>query len=186
MSASFQRLARIGGAVALATVAFASPAAAAAKHLDIEIHDGFLDDFLTEECGTTVIVAFDASLKVTLVYNDEGLIVREIDPNGPGRTTYTAPDTGNTFSIPWSGGTIDYGDGATIGSTWTSQTHGLLGHIPGYIASDAGRIVFSGYVSGFDEWGSPLIETTDVLFEVGNREGGSGAILEAFCAALTA
>ena len=186
MVSPIPRLARVVAAGAIAGAALVSPAAAAqARHLDIEIHGSLQDDFLSEECGTPVMVSFDASLNVTLVYNQAGLIVREIDPNGKGVTTYTAPETGNAFSIPWSGGTIDYGDGAVVGSTCSSQNHGLLGHVPGFIASDPGLIVFEGYVKGFDDRGSPELETTNVLFEAGNREGGNGEILAGFCAALT-
>ena len=75
-------------------VAAVSPAlAASAAHVQIEIHDSFVDDFLSDACGTLVIGSVDASLNVTLQYRD-GLIVKEVDPSGGGKNTLSAPETG--------------------------------------------------------------------------------------------
>ena len=166
----------------------AAPAdARQARHLTIVIDDSSVDDFWTETCGTTVVVSSEATLNVTLVYNQAGLIVREIDPSGGGTITFSAPDTGNSFSFPFNATVIDYGVGAEVGSTFTLKAVGLFGHVPGLIASDAGQLVLTGVVFGFDENGSPLLdfETGELLVEHGNRESGED-VVAAVCGALTA
>ena len=140
----------------------AAPAdAQQARHLTIVIDDSSVDDFWTETCGTTVVVSSEATLNVTLVYNQAGLLVREIDPSGGGTVTFSAPDTGNSFSFPFNATVIDYGAGAEVGSTFTLKAVGLFGHVPGLIASDAGQLVLTGVVFGFEENGSPLLDFND-------------------------
>ena len=70
----------------------AAPAdAQQARHLTIVIDDSSVDAFWTETCGTTVVVSSEATLNVTLVYNQAGLLKREIDPSGGGTVTFSAP-----------------------------------------------------------------------------------------------
>jgi hypothetical protein len=71
-----------------------------------------------------------------------------------------------------------------IGSTATFQFVGLFGHVPGIIDSDAGRLQIVGVVEGFDEFGIPEVEGTEVIFESGNVNSGE-EIDAAICAALT-
>lgn len=169
----------------LALIVAAPSGAGQARHLTIEIHESFPSDFLSTACKTDVVVAFDGTLNVTLVYNREGLLVREIDPSGGGKVTFGAPLTGNSFSFPFQTTIIDYGAGAEVGSTFTMKFVGLFGHVPGLVASDAGQLIVSGVVEGFDENGSPLLEITDFVLEHGNREGGED-VNAAICSALTA
>lgn len=170
---------------ALALVAAAPVTAAQAKHLDIEIHESFPSGFLSDACQTDVVVSFDATLNVTLVYNQAGLLVEEIDPSGGGTVTYSAPLTGNSFSFPFQVTIIDYGAGAQVGSTFTSKFVGLFGHVPGLVASDAGQAIVTGVVEGFEANGSPLLEFTDFVLAHGNRSSGDD-ITAAICSALTA
>jgi hypothetical protein len=168
----------------LALIVAASATAAQARHLTIEIHESFSNDFLSAACETDVLVSFDATLNVTLVYNQAGLLVSEIDPSGGGTTTFSAPLTGNSFSFPFQTTIIDYGAGAEVGSTFTMMLVGLFGHVPGLIASDAGQVIVTGVVEGFEDNGSPLLEFTDFVLARGNRSSGED-ITAAICAALT-
>jgi hypothetical protein len=185
----FTRTRTKGGVLAvigvLVLLVVAPTGAGQARHLTIDIHESFPSDFLSNACKTDVVVSFDATLNVTLVYNQAGLLVREIDPSGGGRVTFSAPLTGNSFSFPFQPAIIDYGAGASVGSTFTMKLVGLLGHVPGLVASDAGQLIVSGIVEGFEENGSPLLEITDFVLEHGNRESGDD-VTAAICTALTA
>ena len=126
--------AAVVGLMAVVGVTTAAPANAKATHLTINVDDTFEVASYTEACGTPVVVSFKGTINVTLVYNREGLLVREIDPAGGGKVTFSAPETGKSFSFPFATTIIDYGAGAQVGSTFTAKTVGLLGHVPGFIA----------------------------------------------------
>jgi predicted aconitase with swiveling domain len=172
--------------IALLGLLVAAPAdAQRARHVTINVEDTFEDEFWTETCGTTVVISVEGTLHVTLLYNEEGLIVKEIDPSSGLTVTFSAPLMGNSFSFPANTVIFDYGAGAEVGSTFTGKSVGLFGHVPGLIASDAGQLIFSGVVVGFDEFGIPLLEFTEVLVEHGNFESQED-INAAVCGALTA
>jgi predicted aconitase with swiveling domain len=175
--------------IALLGLLVAAPAdAQPARHVTINVEDTFVDDFWTEACGTTVVISVEGTLHVTLLYNEEGLIVKEIDPSSGLTVTFSAPETGNSFSFPANTAIFDYGAGAEVGSTFTAKFVGLGGHVPGVIASDAGlTIVAGGVVEGFDEFGIPLLDFTEaqVVVEHGNFESGED-IVAAVCGTLTA
>ena len=171
--------------VLLLAIGGAAPTSAAqARHIRIEIHDSFTDDFLTDACGTQVVGAVEASLNVTLISNKAGLIVKEIDPSGGGKVTTSAPETGNSFSFPFNTTIIDFGSGATVGSTFTENFVGVIGHVPGFISSDAGQAVVTGTVEGFDENGSPVLNFAELVAFHGHSNDGD-AVVEAMCEALT-
>jgi hypothetical protein len=164
----------------------AAPAdAQQARHVTINVEDTFEDDFWTETCGTTVVISTEGTLRVTLLYNKEGLIEKEIDPSSGLTVTFSAPQTGNSFSFPTNTTIFDYGAGAEVGSTFTAKSVGLFGHVPGLIASDAGQLSFTGVVEGFDEFEIPIVEFTELLVEHGNFESQED-INAAVCGALTA
>jgi hypothetical protein len=167
----------------------AAPAEAQrARHVRVVVDESFTDEFWTETCGTEVVITLEATLNVTLLYNDEGLIVKEIDPSGGGTVTFSAPETDNSFSFPFQTAIFDYGAGAQVGSTFTVKFVGLFGHVPGVISSDAGQLVLTGgVVTGFDENGIPLLdfETAEVLVEHGNFENPED-VQAAICGTLTA
>jgi hypothetical protein len=169
--------------VGLALLA-AAPVGATARQVHIAINDSFQDDFLTEACGVDVFIDAVADLQVTLVYNRDGLVVREIDRAGGGTITYRSPDTGNSFSFPFQPSQWDYGSGAVAGSPVTVSFTGLFGHVPGFIDSDAGLFRFRGVVEGFDEFGIPEVEFQEVIADRGNRNSGE-EIVAAICAELT-
>jgi predicted aconitase with swiveling domain len=172
--------------IAVLGLLVAAPAdAQPARHVTINVEDTFVSDFWTETCGTTVVISVEGTLHVTLLYNEEGLIVKEIDPSSGLTVTFSAPQTGNSFSFPTNTAIFDYGAGAEVGSTFTAKFVGLFGYVPGLIASDAGQVIVSGVVVGFDEFGIPLLEDTEVLVEHGNFESQED-INAAVCGTLTA
>ena len=87
------------------------------------------------------------------------------------RNILSAPETGNSFSYPNRRVlTFDYGDGAEVGSEVTLRERGLGGHVPGFIASDAGSQTFVGEVTGFDDLGIPEADFSDPpIKQTGNR-----------------
>ena len=173
-------------AVAFMAVALTGTAnGASARQVTFDISDAFTDEFLSEQCGVEVVFAIAGHVNATVHYNKDGSVVSETDRQPDTRITYSSPDTGRSFSFPdalpshW-----DYGAGAAIGSPVTVKFTGLLGHVPGVIASDAGQIVVTGVVGEFSPEGVPLVDLTDqVLIEHGNRE--DDAIIGAICQALT-
>jgi hypothetical protein len=175
--------------IALLGLLVAAPAdAQQASHVTINVEDSFEDPFWTERCGTTVLFSVEGTLHVTLLYNKEGLIVKEIDPSSGLTVTFSAPLLGNSFSFPAGTAIFDYGAGAQVGSTFTAKFVGLIGHVPGLIASDAGLVIVAGgVVEGFDEFGIPLLdfESAEVVVEHGNSEGGED-VEAAVCGTLTA
>jgi hypothetical protein len=179
-----RRLAVLLGLVALALLTATPGSAAQARQISVDINDSFQDPDLSATCGVDVFIDFVAHLQVTLVYNQSGLVVRELDHAGNGTVTYRSPDTGKSFSFPIQPSQWDYGSGAVIGSTATFQFVGLFGHATGFIDSDAGRLQIVGVVTGFDEFGIPLVEGTEVIAESGNINSDE-EIDAAICAALT-
>jgi hypothetical protein len=172
--------------IAVLGLLIAAPAQAAqSRRVTINVDDTSVNDFWTETCGTTVVISVEGTLHVTLVYNQEGLIVKEIDPSSGLTVTFSAPETGNTFSFPALSVIFDYGAGAQVGSTFTWKQVGLFGHVPGSIASDAGQAVGTGVVTGFDEFGIPQLTFTGESFQRGNVESPED-IAAAICGRLTA
>jgi hypothetical protein len=178
-------LAILLGVAVAALGAVGTSVGAQAQQFDIHVDDHFQSEFWSETCGVDVFIDVVADVKVTLVYNQSGLVVRETDKAGGGTITFRSPDTGKSFSFPLQPIQWDYGSGAVVGSDVIISFTGLLGHVPGFGASDAGLFRFRGVVEGFDEQGIPqvdFLDFADVIADRGNREPGSG---EAICAALT-
>ncbi len=165
-----RRIAVLLTVAALALLAAGTSGAERARQVTIDISDTFTSDFWSAQCGFDVVIEVSGELHVTLVYNGAGLIVLEIDRAGGSKIIWTAPShPGKTFSYPnaqpsrW-----DYGSGATVGSAVTITFSGLSGHVPGAISSDAGLLVFTGAVEGFDEFGIPEVEFTDQIAQKGH------------------
>jgi predicted aconitase with swiveling domain len=172
--------------IAVLGLLVAAPAdAQQARHVTINVEDTFVSDFWTETCGTEVVISIEGTLQVTLLYNQEGLIVKEIDPSSGLTITFSAPATGNSFSFPTNTAIFDYGAGAEVGSTFTAKLVGQFGHVPGAIANDAGQVILSGVVVGFDEFEIPIVDFTEVLVMHGNFESRED-VEAAICGTLTA
>ena len=167
--------------VALAVVG--TGAGARAEHVTIQIDDHFQSAGLTAACGFPVFIDFVGEAKVTLIRNKEGLIVREIDRVGGGaKITYSSAN--GSFSFPATASTWDYGDGAAVGSEVIVSVHGLFGHAPGFVPADAGLFRYHGEVTGFDEFGIPLVDFVVVIADRGNRVDEE-RVLEGICGALS-
>ena len=70
----------------------AAPAGAQqARHVRLVIDETFTHAHLSEVCGTEILESREATLNVTILYNKEGLIAKEIDPAGGGTITYVPP-----------------------------------------------------------------------------------------------
>jgi hypothetical protein len=181
-------VATVAMALGLLGVLVAPTHAQQARHVRVVIDDTFPDPFLTEACGTPVQKSVEGTLNVTLIYNQEGLLVKEIDPSGGSTVTYSAPETGNSFSFPFQTVIFDYGAGAEVGSTFTAKFVGLFGQVPKWVHATGGlEILTGGFVTGFDDNGIPLLdfETAELVVEHVNRPSGED-LTAAICAVLTA
>jgi hypothetical protein len=136
-----------------ATLASASPRA---EQLTFERNDVLVGSsaFWSDVCGFDVTVAFVGTARVTLIRNDAGLVVRELD-SGPQRLVYSSPN--GSFSFHASPSQWDYGSGAMLGSTAVVTFPGLAGHVPGLVDSDAGMIRIEGTVVAFED-GIPIVD----------------------------
>lgn len=152
------------------------------EQITIQIDEHFQDEGLTATCGVPIFTDVVGEAKVTLIRNKEGLVVREIDRAGGAKITYRSAQA--SFSGPLSPSTWDYGDGAVVGSDVVVSFHGLIGHVPGFISSDAGMSQILGVVTGFDEFGIPTFNFVDVIADRGNRHSVE-EIDAAICEALT-
>ena len=167
--------------VALAVVG--TGAGARAEHVTIQIDDHFQSAGLTAACGFAVSIDFVGEAKVTLIRNKEGLIVREIDRVGGGaKITYSSAN--GSFSVPATSSTWDYGEGAVVGSEVIVSVHGLFGHAPGFVPSDAGLFRYRGIVTGVDGFGIPLVDFVEVIADRGHRVDEE-RVLEGICEALS-
>ena len=136
----------------ISLVAVGTSVGAQAQHVDLIIDDTFQSDSLSAACGVAVFIDVVADLNATLVYNKSGLIVREIDPAGPGTITVRSPDTGKSFSYPFQGAHWDYGSGAVVGSDVIGSFTGVFVRVTGFLPPDAGLFRFKGFVEGFDQF----------------------------------
>ena len=174
----------VAAVVVAALAAGAGTAAPRAEQVHIAINDVFVDEGLSEACGFEVTVSVVGDLQVTLIRNQDGLVVREIDRLGGTKVTFSSAN--GSFSFIAAPSQWDYGSGAVVGSTATVMFPGLFGHVPGAIASDAGLVRVTGTVTGFDEFGIPIVdfENAEVLLDVGNRATGE-EIDAAICSGLS-
>ena len=173
----------------LAVLALGLPAEAEAsrpERISIDISESSTNSFWTEQCGTEVVITVTGSEKVKLWRNADGLIVRQHRRAPGAKITYSALETGNSFSYPDARAeTFDYGDGAKVGSQVTLRQRGLGGHAAGFIAADAGSQTFVGEVTGFDDLGIPELDFSDPpIRQTGNRNTFDD-VVAATCQALT-
>jgi hypothetical protein len=172
---------RAAGPAVVALLAFvlALPASAAQREVIIIP----VDDVVTDPnlCDFPVTFEYAGTARVTLTRNAEGLITREADH---GKLAQTISSPYGSFSFPNQNPSLwDYGDGAEVGSPVVATFHGLGGHVPGHVSSDAGYVQVSGTVTGFDDLGIPLVEFSGAVVAHGHFNDGD-TVQAGICAAL--
>jgi hypothetical protein len=154
----------IGALVALSMVG--PVAAQRAVHITgIPIAVSYVDEFLSGACGFEVTFTLTGTGSATLVYDDAGLIIREVDTEPASRKRFS----GNGNTVTYEGNTIlvtSYPEGAFIGAPAIAIETGFFG-IPG--SANAGPDVLLAHVTGFTTEGLPLVEFDDVLASHGPR-----------------
>jgi len=148
-------------AAVLAFGAFAASASAAAPATySLDISRTYYAPFTSAHCGIPVYITADGSVEITLFYDQNGNVVREID-RSPGFTdTFFSPATGLSFTVhsPFVA-MYDYGAGATLGGAATITLVGTEGDAGGPgTAVTAGRVVIPGVVIGFSPEGIPFVD----------------------------
>lgn len=172
--------------------ALAVPATSSAQravHLKdaIDISTSFQSPLLSGACGFPVTVTVTGAVDETLIYNDAGLVVRQIENTPAATATFSSPY--GSFSFPEAATSVyTYPGGATFGSTANFTSSGLLrfGLVPGFGVSNAGiDIVANAVVVGFTPEGIPIVDFTEstVVISHGNRNSDE-EIFAAICAAL--
>jgi hypothetical protein len=75
----------------------------------------FVSPFHTEACGFVVTVAIQMTADVTLFFNEDDLIVKEIDRSPAMRVTFSGNNNSFAFTVP-AVGVWTYPQGASIGA----------------------------------------------------------------------
>jgi hypothetical protein len=179
--------------VLLAAAVFALGGASAAKaeravHLNglYDFSGSFTDSSL---CGFPITVTSSGSYDITLVYNDAGLVIREIDTTPAAKTTFSSASGSFTYPVSFVARTT-YPGGATVGLRVDVTSTGLFGpRVTGagtMSGTAAGIQFFSGaVVTGFTPEGIPIVDTRGATFTF-RGTGPSGDELDAdICAALS-
>ena len=167
-------------------VGLAGPASAAPPdRVTVDIDEVFTDDFLTQACGTEVVVTITGTAEFTLWRNDAGLVERELDRFPGSFITWSAPETGQSVKTRadlvshW-----DYGTGAVLGGPVTFSFQGMFFHLPGAGGSTfSGREVSVGDVDGFED-GVPIVDDGTLVSLVGHMPEGFDFV-DALCSSLT-
>jgi hypothetical protein len=176
--------------VALSALAVATTSSAQrAVHLNnaLDISASFQSQLLSGQCGFPVTVTVSGALDETLIYNDVGLVVRQIENSPAATASFSSPY--GSFSFPEAATSVfTYPGGATLGSTANFHSSGLLrfGLVPGFGTSNAGiDIVANAVVVDFTAEGIPIVDFTEstVVISDGNRNSDE-EIFTAICAAL--
>ena len=177
--------------VALSALAVAATGSAQrAVHLQnaIDVSALFESPLLSGACGFPVTVTVSGAVDETLIYNDAGLVVRQIE-NTPAATA-TFSSAYGSFSFPEAATSVyTYPGGATVGSTANYTSSGLLsfGLVPGFGVSNAGiDIVANAVVVDVTPESIPIVDFTEstVVISHGNRNSDE-EIFSAICAALS-
>lgn len=178
--------------ITVALSALAVPATSNAQravHLQnaIDISTSFQSPLLSEACGFPVTVTLSGALDETLIYNEAGLVVRQIENTPAATATFSSPY--GSFSFPEAATSVyTYPGGATLGSTANFHSSGLLqfGLVPGFGVSNAGiDIVANAVVVGFTPEGIPIVDFTDAMIVIHGNRNSDEEIFSAICAALS-
>lgn len=176
---SLVALLALGGGTLAATPAWATPP----KHFHLPLNNSFRDDALSEACGFDVFGVLAGNVDVTLLYDQSGTLIREIDTFPATTFSFTAPSTGKSIvSQSPAIGINDYTGGGADGTAVVARVTGLQFMIqPGVMFT--GRQVLDAVVVDHSPEGIPLTEFTDLISQSGNFFSGDTAPL--VCAALS-
>jgi len=138
---------------------------------------------LSEACGFDVIEVFAGTIDVTLLYDQSGTLIREIDTFPATTISFTAPSTGKSIvSQSPTVGITNYTGGGADGTAAVLRLTGLQFMIqPGVMA--AGRQVFDSVVVDHTPEGIPIVPPANLISQSGNFFSGDTAPF--VCAALS-
>jgi len=173
----------LGGALALATTAFAAPP----SHFSFDNSASGYAPFTSAACGVPVYITTTGTFDITLYYDASGSVVREIDRVPDGTTTFSSPATGKSFTIRGSSvAQADYPGGAVLGGPAIVSFVGFQGSGGGPGTSvTAGHLVWNGTVDDFSPEGIPLVDFGgDPIFAAGTFPDFLTVQLPERCAAL--
>ena len=177
---SLVALVALGGGTLAATPAWAT----APQHFhQIPFNDSFRDDPLSEACGFDVFDVIAANINVTLLYDQSGTLIREIDTYPVGTFSFAAPSTGKSIgSRSPTVAITDYTGGGADGTAAVVTLTGLqIMLAPGMMFT--GRQVYDAVVIDHSPEGIPITAFTDLISQSGNFFSGDTAPL--VCAALS-
>jgi hypothetical protein len=165
----------------------AANSAPRAVHLQnaIDLSVSVIDPVLSDICGFEATLTISGAYDVTLIYNEAGLVVREIDTTPAGTVTWSSAYGSTSFPMAQTS-TATYPGGATIGSTANFTLNGLFTKVPG-IPPEAGiQIVTDAIVVEFTPEGVPITVATgsSTITDHGIRQEGN-ALVSAICAAIS-
>jgi len=170
----------LGGGLLAATPAWATPP----KHFhQLPFNFSFRDDDLSDACGFDVFGVFTGPISVTLLYDQSGTLIKEIDTFPTATFSFAAPSTGKSIGSRAPSLLItDYAGGGALGTAAVGTATGLqLMLAPGVMFT--GRQVFDAVVIDHSPEGIPIIELTNLISQSGNFFSGDTAPL--VCAALS-
>ena len=178
--ASLAALLALGGGLLGAAPAWATPP----QHFhQIPFTDSFRDDALSEACGFDVFDVIAGNISVTLLYDQSGTLIREIDTGPTFTSSFTAPSTGKSIVSRLPAVLIaDYTGGGAVGTPAVASVTGLQFMLPPGVMF-TGRQVFDAVVMSVSPEGIPGIEFTNLISQSGNFFSGDTAPL--ICAALS-
>jgi hypothetical protein len=177
---SLVALLALGGGMLAATPAWAAPP----KHFHhLSFNFSFRDDELSDACGFDVFGVFAGPIDVTLLYDQSGTLIREIDTFPTLTFSFAAPSTGKSIgSKSPVVGIADYTGGGALGTAAVVRLTGLQFRLgPGVMFT--GRQVFDAMVVDQSPEGIPITEFTNLISQTGNFFSGDTAPL--VCAALS-
>ena len=177
---SLVALLALGGGTLAATPAWATPPT---QLHQVPFNFSIPDDALTAACGFDVFQVAAGLIDITLLYDQSGTLIREIDTFPTLTLSFTAPSTGKSIGSRVAAPVItDYTGGGAVGTAAVVHFNGLqlmLG--PGVMFT--GRQVFDAVVVDTSPEGIPIIAFTNLISQSGNRF--SGDFPGVVCAALS-
>src|SRR5262249_14119 len=119
---SLAALLALGGGLLGAAPAWATPP----KHFQIPLNSSARDDFLSDACPFDVSITTRGNQNVTLLYDQSGTLISEVDTFPAFAFFVTAPSTGGSFrSSSPAAVHVRYAGGGAVGTTAVVSVSGL-------------------------------------------------------------